>query len=85
MEFEKYVEEMKKIYTYLHNYIEDENSTHDNFETYLQKITNELINDNSSKLKVLLRIITKISKNHQRFPRFNEKINQIILRMILLL
>ena len=80
---ESYIEEKKKLYTAIIEFLE--NSDENNDELYMQKfnifeniIQGQQIEENKEEIKEFLQIFKSISANHHRNPNFIKKINNIL-------
>ncbi|KAK8870628.1 hypothetical protein M9Y10_008515 [Tritrichomonas musculus] len=79
MEIQNYIDQKKIIYTTLLDYIKDQNSMKENLEEILQNFEKANFFEKRSEFFSFLRLISKISKNHNRVQNFNEKIDNIFL------
>lgn len=77
-DIQKYLEEMQTIQNSILDYIEDENGSEDNLRDIQKYINDQKIRNNIHKLKLFLRLITKIINNHHRGVNFFTKIEKII-------
>ncbi|KAK8871573.1 hypothetical protein M9Y10_007306 [Tritrichomonas musculus] len=76
MEIEKYINRNKNIYKIFLRFLENEEEEE---EELLNLLDNHKIKQNQEELKLFLRLISKISRNHHRSAYFNDKIEKIIL------
>ena len=78
METQEYIEQKKEIQQNILEFINDESE----IQIYLYKLKNIFKNmqlkKNTQELILILRLISKITKNHHRTPTFFEKIEQIL-------
>ena len=79
MNIPKYIEEMRNIQMKLLNYLDDDDRCEENYQNLKDIINDIQIQNNPHKLKSVLYMVNKISKNHYRKPNFFSKIEQILL------
>ncbi|KAK8892789.1 hypothetical protein M9Y10_030032 [Tritrichomonas musculus] len=79
MSIKEYVDKMKNVQKALLEYIEDESNAEENYEIFLNLISEQQIIKDQHELKELLLLICKISDNHNRVNDLINKIERIIL------
>lgn len=78
MEIKAYFDKKKEIYDNLLNILEDNESSNDDFESFVDSIKTEINND-KEEMANFVYLLTSISNNHHRYPKFNSKIEQIFI------
>ena len=74
----EYLKQKKLLYEHLISFLEDESCSSEDFQTFIKIIDDQKITQNDKEFEILLRLISKISKNHHRSLNFNQKIKKII-------
>ncbi|KAK8840313.1 hypothetical protein M9Y10_030869 [Tritrichomonas musculus] len=79
MEIENYLNKMKEIQNTFLKYVENEESTNDQYNKLIKIFDDEKIANNQHKLKSVLYLLLNVSNYHHRGPNFFDKIFKIIL------
>lgn len=77
MEVQKYVDQKKKSYNLIFSFLINENSTNSNilFQNFVES---QNYSKDKEEFLMFLRFLSKIAKNHCRFPAFNSKIERLL-------
>ena len=81
MEIQKYFQQKKELYDILFKFIEYENDSTDIFEVLIDTIESQNINENKDEFVEFIILLSKIAKNHHRFPLFINRIEQILIQI----
>lgn len=76
---EGYIKEKEEIQTVLLEFLDKANEATDEYQNLLKFLEKQKIKENRNELKLLLHLLSKISKNHHRNLYFFHKIETIIL------
>ncbi|KAK8842006.1 hypothetical protein M9Y10_026219 [Tritrichomonas musculus] len=79
MSFKEEIEKMKRIQGVLLEFVEDKLNSEENYENFINIITNHKMNKDPYEFKLVLRLINKIAENHQRVHDFINKIERILV------
>ena len=74
----EYIDKMKKIQNSLLKFVEEKKEEEENYENFKNILRDQQITKDKQDLKTILRLISTISNNHRRIPRFIEKIERIL-------
>ena len=72
---------MKEIQRSLLDYIDNETKTEENYENLFNIICERKILQDKYEMKIILKMISQISKNHHRNSMFSSKINRILKKI----
>lgn len=80
-EISEYISKKKELYDSVLDFIESDDTVdiHQKFDILVKIFEKHQISDNQNELRLLIRMLSQISKNHRRIPGFIEKIEQILL------
>lgn len=78
MSYKDYLEEKRSIQNAIIELIENSNDSEINFQNFIRISNSRKVQENRHKLKDVLYLILKISKNHHRSSNFFQKIEKII-------
>ncbi len=79
MEIQEYLDEINKIQTNIHYFLDDTIDAEENFQNLMTLFDDQNIHHDKFKLKLILHMIVEISNNYHRFHNFFSKIEQILL------
>ena len=75
----EYLQNLANIHEKILTFIEEEDNKEENYQNLLQLFDDQKILDSPSETKLILTLVSKISDNHYRVPKFLSKIEQILL------
>ncbi|KAK8840889.1 hypothetical protein M9Y10_027720 [Tritrichomonas musculus] len=78
MSIEELTEKMKSVQSALLDFLDDECSSEENYENFVNITANQKVIEDRHELKLLLRLINNIGSNHRRSSNFTNKIDQIL-------
>ena len=78
MSIQIYLNKMKEVHSCLLNYIDDESDSIDNFVILVKLLKDQDILSNKLEFKSFLHLVVEIFNNHHHFPKFFDKIFQIL-------
>ena len=78
MSVDEYVENMTKVQTKIIEFIDNENNVEESYENFKKIISDIQIFKDCYKFKSLLRLFSRIAKNHCRKSDFISKIQKIL-------
>ena len=70
MNIDDFVEKMKRIQQILIEFLEDEINIEENYEVFVETVTEQNMNKDIYQLKSVFQLINKIGCNHQRGYKF---------------
>lgn len=79
IKIENYIKQKKEMHSLLLEYIDNEENDDCGFDNFTKFVDNTNTLQDVEELKILLRLIVKISKYHYRMPNFFSKLERIIL------
>lgn len=79
MQIHEYINEIKIYQNDILEFLENDDSSDENFDDLVNLLDNSNILNNKHWLKLFLFLLLKISNNHQRSPHFFAKLERIIL------
>ena len=79
MKYKNYIIKKRKLYDNFHQFIENENSSEEEFRDFLSFLKKEKYEENPDEFKLVLHMINNISSNHNRYPTLIYKIERILL------
>lgn len=74
MKIDEYITNLKKIYQFFIQYIENEEGSDDDYDNHISCLSEQNINENHSDQKSFFRLLNKVSKNHHCDSNFQNKI-----------
>lgn len=77
MSIEYEIEKMRNIQKAVLEFVEKDKNSEENYENVKKLLSAQKIMEDKAKLKSVLRMMTKIGSNHQRVPRFIEKVELV--------
>ncbi len=78
MNIDDFVEKMKRIQQILIEFLEDEINIEENYEVFVETVTEQNMNKDIYQLKSVFQLINKIGCNHQRGYKFINKIEVVL-------
>lgn len=79
MSYQEFTEKMKEFQNQFLAYIENEDNSEENYQNLISFFNEQKFGNNKDEIKLLLYMISNISKNHFRVHNFSYKVEQILL------
>lgn len=79
--YPEYLQQMQEFQNRFIAFLDSEENIEENYENLIQLIPKSFFGSDEYEIKPILYIISKVSKNHHRYPNFTEKVTKILKNM----